>query len=68
MKYIEVKYTRLLGEILALNAFTSISTKRLGNKDTLCTDREKKGREGYKKIGSNNLYGSALSVEGLLKY
>ena len=68
MKYIEVKYTRLLGEVWALNAFTSISTKRLGNSDTLCTDREKNGRKGYKKIGSSNLYGSALLVEGLLKY
>ena len=68
MKHIEVKYSKLLGKVLSFNALATICTKSTKNIDTLDADSEKKGKKGFKKIGSKKLYGSSLLVDGLMSY
>ena len=68
MKYIEVKYSQLLGKVLSFNGLATICTKGTENKDTFGTDSEKKGKKGFEKVGSKKLYGSSLLVDTLLNY
>lgn len=66
MKQIEVKYSQLLGKVLSFNALETIYTKGTKKTGTLGTDSEKKGKKGFKTIGSKKLYGSSLLVDILL--
>lgn len=68
MKHIEVKYSQLLGNVLSFNALATICTKGIKNTDTLGADSERKGKKGFKKMGSEKLYGSSLLMDRLLSY
>ncbi len=66
MKLIEVKYSQLLGMVLSFNALASICSKGTKKTGTIGGDSEKKGKKGFKTIGSKKLYGSSLWVDILL--
>lgn len=68
MKYIEIKYSQLLGKVLAFDTLAAISTKRTKNTDMLGVDSEKNGTKNFGFVESTKLYGTSLLVDKLLDY
>ena len=68
MKQVVVKYSQLLGKVLAFNALATNYAKGTKKTGTLGTYSEKKMEKGLEKIGSKKLYGSSLMVDRLLSY
>ncbi len=68
MKQIELKYTQLIGKALSYSVLASIHIKGSMETHPVEADFDKKGRKGFKKIGSKNLYGSTLLVDRLMNY
>lgn len=68
MKQIEIKYSQLLGNALSINALAKICIKCAKKTDKFDANCEKKGKKGFKKIGSKKLYGFSLLVDRLMSY
>lgn len=68
MKQIELKYTQLVGKALSYNVLASIHIKSSMETNPVEVVYDKKGRKGFKKIGSKKLYGSTLLVDRLMNY